>query len=79
MKKIDSIILKLKKGQDIQPNERRIAGLLLEEMRLQEKFEGELVLVQMSPLMFRWFIANAYDKDLNPKNEIFGKAEFKFK
>ncbi len=79
MKKIDKIIRRLKRGDNIPPNERRIAGLLLEEMRLQELHEDELAIVRMSPEMFRWFIANAYDKDLNPKSEIFAKAEFKFK
>ena len=79
MKKIDSIIRRLKNGEDIPPNERRIAGLLLEEMRLQEKHNDALVLVEMSPEMFRWFMANAYDRDLNLKPGLFEKPKFKFK
>lgn len=79
MKKIDSIIKRLKRGENINANERRITGLLLEEMRLQEKYQDEIVIVQMSPNMYRWFMANAYDRNMNLKEELFEKPKFHFK
>jgi cell division protein YceG involved in septum cleavage len=71
MKKIDSIIRRLKEGDEVSPEELRIAGYLLDEMRRMEKHENELITMQMSPEMYHWFMENAYDREGNVKPGTF--------
>ncbi len=71
MKKIDSLIRRLKEGEEVSKEELRIAGYLLNEMRRMEKHENELVTIQMSPDMYRWFMENAYDREGNVKPGTF--------
>lgn len=52
MKLINNLIKKLKSGDDIKPSERKVIGVLLEEMMLRDKQEGELYHVQMSKEMY---------------------------
>lgn len=76
MKKIDSIITRMKEGKQVYPDELRIAGYLLEEMRRMEKHENGIVTIQMSPEMYRWFWDNAYDHEGNVKAGTFKVTKF---
>jgi len=65
MKQIDNIIKRLKESRPVHPDELKIVGRLLEEMRRQEKHENELITVQMSPEMYKFFWQKAYNQDEN--------------
>ena len=52
MQLIYSIIKKLKKGEDFDPQYRKVIGMLLEEMMLRDKHNAELYHVKMSKEMY---------------------------
>jgi hypothetical protein len=52
MKLINNIIAKLKDGNPIEPSEGKVVAMLLEEMMLRDKQEGQLYKVHMSKEMY---------------------------
>ena len=70
MKKIDNLIKKLKKGNTITTDECRIVGYLLDECRDIERNKGNNFMVEMSPQMYKWYVAHAYNAKGEIKSEL---------
>ena len=77
MKTIDNLITRLVEGDQLELEELRIIGYILKECRAIEIAERkkEIVTVQMSPDMYKWYIRNAYNEKGQLKMDLSTKFE----